>query len=206
MNFMDFVGLTHNRALSHMFDVFGSNADAELTSDRLLKISNSFLRNELDFELPYRDCQAKLQTVIDVLIALKAGEIRLMKQGKVSVGNEVSTKIENLLHGLANGNMGSYIHQTKQLEQSISRDPNVSVDEAILLLSSLSVAQNSALYWQSIPTESDTVDRRWMAADVMGAWTSYQVSLAGVGGAIGGAVGFFGVMAAVGAGCSYMNA
>ena len=45
----------------------------------------------------------------------------------------------------------------------------------------------------------------WGGADVVGAYTSFQLSMAGIGGSLGSPIGFFGTMAAVGASTSYIS-
>ncbi len=73
---------------------------------------------------------------------------------------------------------------------------------AIVLLAIMMVFAGCSKYQKVLPglptTNPDDVARRWMGADIAGAWSSYQVSLAGIGGAIGGGIGFFGVMAGTG--------
>lgn len=66
-------------------------------------------------------------------------------------------------------------------------------------------SNDSGNAWHGIINHSTLFSWGWLGADAVGAYTSTQIGAAGLGGLLGGPVGYFGTVVAFGAVCSIIS-
>jgi len=212
-NLFDHVGFIHNQALDYYFK-HKSFSKGQINAGTVLSGINDFLSSQFGFRLVGEEATSKLDSILKRVIF--NGD-PLIYEGKAAVSSEVVKLVEDVLDRLSRLKESEIINEIeyfKMIEDKVAA-MKLTQNEMALMLSSMAVGRYALSYkltsvnGPSIPWNPDEVARKfppfWVGADLSGAWSAYQLSMAGIGGTLGGPVGFFGTMAAVGAGTSYIS-
>jgi len=218
-NLYDNVGIVHNEALDFYYSKFGPNYINSRSVDGALGMINAFLEEKYGFGMNSDEAKVKLSKILEFATSPSVNIPSLPLVGKVTLNQNCLKALNTVLH---DSSRVSGTHQTRAVIGSILMKENelalepMSLSASALVFSTLAVARYALQYRLESPNikdlpwiPDDSVARagwpRWAGADIVGAYTSFQLSMAGIGGSLGGPVGFFGTMAAVGATTSYIS-